>query len=512
MEENLNNNKETIKKSKSKKAKVTVITLSAILVLALGLQVYAGANGYGNVFFMIRDLTTTKDASGANEVFIEEKTEEKELDINSEEVKKLYNYILKENSEIEIYAYQSKKITVNELDNDTKLCTVLSNLEDKDADDKKTIQGVAGKLNQFFYNQSTIDKKVNEIFGTKVNLKYKSIDDIATMVDYTYENNQYVKAEIQQGGGNYPAHTVEYIVKAEKDNDELMIYDKFCYLYDNQNAAYDIYNGSDKNEVFAKNISGEKIYFQVHDRDENLNKKVIDNIEKIVGKQVLTYKHTFKKNLDGNYYWYSTEPLKDTTNTTNTSNISTNETVNNTNKNEQLEPDNYAEEVMKDEQQEPTNYITSINWKRYESTDDGFSFAYPDDYTIVKSPDRGIVVEISGEAIGKDIDTGKEIKSNFKIRMYSTRNVEAYEIRDILERGTGYTNKNGDKWYTNYLEGYNTPGSAGYQKIENYVNYEDIGNGMYRQRMIEFEADNRDNMKITNIINYIIGSIKITEI
>lgn len=353
MEENLNNNKEPKTKGKNKKAKIAVITLSTILVLILGLQVYAGAKGYGNVFFMIRDLTTTKDATGENEVFIEEKieekTEKKELDINSEEVKKLYNYILKENSEIETYAYQSKKITVNELDNDTKLCTVLSNLEDKDADDKKTIQGVAGKLNQFFYNQSTIDKKVNEIFGTKVNLKYKSIDDIATMTDYTYENNQYVKSEIQQGGGDYPAHTVEYIVKAEKDNDELMIYDKFCYLCDNQDAAYDIYNGSDKNEVFAKRISGEKIYFQVHDRDEKLNKKVIDNIEKIVGKQVLTYKHTFKKNSDGNYYWYSTEPLKDTINTTdktNTTNTSTNETMNN---NEQLEPDNYADEVAKDE-------------------------------------------------------------------------------------------------------------------------------------------------------------------
>lgn len=522
MEENLNNNQqpkkqEPIKKSKSKKAKVAVITLSTILVFALGLQVYASTKGYGNVFFMIKDLTTTKDASGQNEVFIEgkeeEKTEKKELDINSEEVKKLYNYILKENSEIEIYAYQNKKVTVNELDNDTKLCTVLSNLEDKDADDKKTVQGVAGKLNQFFYNQSTIDKKANEIFGTKVNLKYKSIDDIATMTDYTYENNKYVKSEIQQGGGDYPAHTVEYIVKAEKDNDELLIYDKFCYLYDAQNAAYDIYSGSDKNAVIAKNISGEKIYFQVHDKDENLNKKIIDNIEKIVGKQALTYKHTFKKNSEGNYYWYSTEPMEEVKETTNTStNTSTNETTNNTNKNEQLEPDNYAEEVMKDEQQGPTNYITSINWKRYESTDDGFSFAYPDNYNVVKSPDRGIVVEISGEAIGRDVDTGNAINSNFKIRMYSTRNVEAYEIRDILERGTGYTNKNGDKWYTNYLEGYNTPGSAGYQKIENYVNYEDIGNGMYRQRMIEFEADNRNNFKVTNLINYIIGSIKITEI
>ena len=525
MEENLNNTQqpkmqepkkqEPVKKSKSKKVKVIVITLSVILVLILGLQVYAATNGHGNIFFMIKDLTTFKNASGENEVFIEDKTEEdiennvakKELDINSDEVKKLYNYILKESSQVESLAYQSKKVTVNDLENDTKLCTLLVNLKDSEADETKKVQGVVKELTQYTYNANTIKNKTKEIFGENINIQYKTVDDLVSGNDYTYENGKYIKSEIQQGGGNYPAQTLEYVLKAEQDGDIINIYDKFVYIYVDLGIGYKtcIYKDSSRKSIILDNVSDKQLYdeflMQTYSRDEQFNKNAIKKIEAASGKEAPTYKHTFKKNSDGNYYWYSTEPMEEIKETTNTTN-------NNTNKNEQLEPDNYAEEVMKDEQQNITNYITSVNWKRYESADDGFSFVYPDDYTVVKSPDRGIVVEISGEVIGKDIDTGKEVKSNLKIRMYSTRNVESYEIRDILEKGTGYIKKNGDKWYTNYIEGYNTPGSAGYQKIENYVNYEDIGNGLYRQRMIEFEADNRDNIKITNIINHIIDSIE----
>ncbi len=79
MEENFNNNqqpkmqepkkKEPSSKTKRKKAKVAVITLSTIVVLFLGLQVYASTNGYGNVFFMIKNLITTGNPAGEQEIF-----------------------------------------------------------------------------------------------------------------------------------------------------------------------------------------------------------------------------------------------------------------------------------------------------------------------------------------------------------------------------------------------------------------------------------------------------------
>ena len=56
-------------KTKRKKAKIAVISLCTIVVLFIGLQVYASTNGYGNVFFMIRDLVTGKSASGEDQIF-----------------------------------------------------------------------------------------------------------------------------------------------------------------------------------------------------------------------------------------------------------------------------------------------------------------------------------------------------------------------------------------------------------------------------------------------------------
>ena len=78
MEENLNNNQKPInpkkeqelsEKTKRRKAKIAVITLSTIVVLFVGLQVYASTNGYGNVFFMIKNLITTGNLTGIQDIF-----------------------------------------------------------------------------------------------------------------------------------------------------------------------------------------------------------------------------------------------------------------------------------------------------------------------------------------------------------------------------------------------------------------------------------------------------------
>ena len=44
--------------------------------------------------------------------------------------------------------------------------------------------------------------------------------------------------------------------------------------------------------------------------DADNNEIYIQNIEKYLGKELTTYKHTYKQNSDGTYYWYSTEPMK----------------------------------------------------------------------------------------------------------------------------------------------------------------------------------------------------------
>jgi len=81
MEEKLNNNskqanknvkkekQEPSEKVKKRKAKIAVVSLCTIVVLLVGLQVYASTNGYGNIFFMIRNLITTGNLAGVQEIF-----------------------------------------------------------------------------------------------------------------------------------------------------------------------------------------------------------------------------------------------------------------------------------------------------------------------------------------------------------------------------------------------------------------------------------------------------------
>ena len=53
---------------KGKKLKVG-IALGVVAMVILGMQVYASTNGYGNVFFMIKELITTQTANGEDEIF-----------------------------------------------------------------------------------------------------------------------------------------------------------------------------------------------------------------------------------------------------------------------------------------------------------------------------------------------------------------------------------------------------------------------------------------------------------
>lgn len=74
MEENSNKNQETKKqepsvKNKRKKAKIAVISLFAIVAVLTSMQVYASTNGYGNVFFMVKEWITGEKVTGEEEIF-----------------------------------------------------------------------------------------------------------------------------------------------------------------------------------------------------------------------------------------------------------------------------------------------------------------------------------------------------------------------------------------------------------------------------------------------------------
>ncbi len=560
MEKNLNNNqqqkmeepkKQESKKekanlnSKKKKTKVAVITLSTVIVLFLGLQVYASVNGYGNVFFMIKNLITTGNPAGNQEIFSDkditlsyksiELAEGLKIQANRLEIKdgktKLYLSVKSQNGELIPLKYEVTTISNegNEITTTTKITgTKPENTEnfeyediltlDYEVKENQTIVLMIKDTNEKELRTLEINLQTREITvkGEKEFEKISQIElrkylDIFSLLNdksgYTESDNLIeIASKIQFMTGNGKAitterETINEIVKQfygenakfettknTQGKDVEILKDMKVGVYEKQSDSYDLMEHDRlgrclkiEDTKVENDIYTVKYIYLLATSDDEKNDKL---------EELPQYETTIKlKRLEDNVYSkYQIVSIEKGTEVTNK--VSTN-----------------VEENEKE--QDVTNYITSMNWKKYEAVDDGLAFEYPADYTLVKSPDRGIVVEMTGAAVGKDVNTGKAIESKLKIRMYTTTNISSDEVKYNDKNGTGYTTKNGDKWYTNYIDGHNTPGTAGYQKIENYVNYENIGNGRYLQRMIEFEADNRNNLKITNIINKIMGTIQL---
>ena len=62
-------NKENVQIKRKGPKMITLIIIGIILTLLVGTQVFASMNGYGNIFFLIRNLVTTGTLSGEDEIF-----------------------------------------------------------------------------------------------------------------------------------------------------------------------------------------------------------------------------------------------------------------------------------------------------------------------------------------------------------------------------------------------------------------------------------------------------------
>lgn len=563
MEENFNNENETKKpelnnkqepnvKKKRKKAKIAVITLSTVIVLFLGLQVYASVNGYGNVFFMIKNIFTTGNPAGKEEIFLDkditlsyksiELTDSLKIQVNKLEVvdgkTKIYTNIklsaiekiplkyvvsVKDQKDTEITGTVPKENPVQEYqdvleldyevkDNDIITIVIKNNNDEliKKLEINLETKEILVSGEKEFEKISEIELKkylsmfseLNNDTGEADTLLYiaqeiqNNYEDFMTKEDYDYAKNTTTdrifknliikefygdKAEFEKREPQYSYQPEAEVLKGMRG-----------FEYDRDNDAYKpltvgeeyrhgkclkIEDISYENEIYT--IKYVYLLYTGYDEDD-------DKLEELPQYETTIKLKRDDRNVYSKYEIVSLEKEKEISNK-----ISTD-----------LEEENNEETNV-------TNYLTGMTWERYESIDGGLSFEYPADYTVTLSPDRNVVVEMTGDAIGKDVNTGKAVESKLTIRLYANESVGSEIVNKFANGWTGYTTLNGDRWYTNYIDGYNTPGSAGYQKIENYVNYKDLGNGRYIQRMIEFETDNRNNYKITNIINKVIGSTKI---
>lgn len=245
------------------------------------------------------------------------------LDINSNLVQDLlYPKIMVDGTEYYLTDgksfYKNSKVDYSSLSNVEKIVVILNNTKDL-----KEVIGTNEKIDilkktKMFGNRS--DEELRELIrlenvgrivayenvGEVAQRCFENINDIEwesydNGVGTTYEyvdGNYYM---IGYEGGGLGSTTIGYsrLEKAEQNEDYIYLYDKFLWQESLDYLVYDgtvkIYDSSDET-----NLIGEENEFLPK---EDLNKRMDKYYDKLN-----TYKHTFKKDSNGNYYWISTEP------------------------------------------------------------------------------------------------------------------------------------------------------------------------------------------------------------
>lgn len=286
---------------KKEPIKVRLTTVILVFIILLLILAICGMYFYYNMEINKKELnqneniveTSNKTQETTNEVDKNlVSAEVKEIDINSNLVQELYKYVLKSNSCVEEIAYQNQKVTVDNLSNTAKLMTIFENIDDFEADDTKTNKTDYGISTHYYFEKETIENKAKKIFGKDVIINHETLPNLLAK-EIVFTNGRYDKYDIQGGGGFLWEDSTQKLLKAEQNNNEIYIYDKYIHVVRDENNYnnYNIYNASDRKVLLKSNLSTTLID--------------IDTIE-----DVNTFKHTFKKNFDGTYYWYSTETIK----------------------------------------------------------------------------------------------------------------------------------------------------------------------------------------------------------
>lgn len=286
--------------------------LKAILIVLLLIIALVGG------FFIGKSMTKeSKNTNKENKIT--------SVKLGDEETNKLLSYLPKIKLSHEDYSvYQSKAVTSEMVDSDILFANVVSHVKNKE---QCTIElfNLNG-LCDFVIKVEDAKKIIKDRYGD-INVRTPLSIEGGGLLACTLSNDKFA---CSNSGGDWL--TTEYtdyfdlvfnskfdgsvteVLKTEKDDNYLYIYEKYIYYkfdklktddeYENiDNYKFKIYKYSDSNELLNNNYLNGKDFY----KDNSTFK---DELFKYVGDKYTTYKHTYKINNDENYTWFKTEPLK----------------------------------------------------------------------------------------------------------------------------------------------------------------------------------------------------------
>lgn len=217
------------------------------------------------------------------------------------------------------FVYQNQKVSTSNIDDKVYYGSAL-NLIDMDKIGSCTAEMTKRNPNcDFVVNSKTLINKSKEIYGYQKDSLPKQIYGNGylncTLNGTDYECVNHIDEEETINDytnyfGNVDYVNVKKYVKAEESLEYLYVYEKYINLrLDSSNSnntyTFSLYKYSNTNDklIDDKVVVGNE-YFQ--DKEKTFEDKILEKYEN----EASLFKHTFKKQSDGNYVYISTEEVK----------------------------------------------------------------------------------------------------------------------------------------------------------------------------------------------------------
>lgn len=219
--------------------------------------------------------------------------------------------------------YNGNKVLANDISDNNKLLFAIRTLQSEYKyeviTDKDSVKAKLHNKAQYIPEYTEIIKfdfnetkaRYKSIFGTD---KEIPLIDAETTLGYVYEyipqdNCYYGHSYAGGGGGDYQDSRKIYKVEQNEDGTEVYIYDYYISFNGTINNKYGLFSTSE-------NSSEKDMITIIGNREWASNGSVVlegktlsELLEEYIGNGAGEYKHTYKLDSAGNYYWHSSEKI-----------------------------------------------------------------------------------------------------------------------------------------------------------------------------------------------------------
>ncbi|MGN1012836.1 MAG: hypothetical protein ACI4ON_03290 [Clostridia bacterium] len=249
-----------------------------------------------------------------------EEMPEMDLNINGEFIKELYRKVPINYFAQEIYNYQ--RTTEASLTGNQKMLFVLLNMRDNKQYEVVSSEGLIDRLEKTMNSYGEIIKEVQKyeikdvedylksVFGNKQEIVKEDIEtNMGFVFEYDKKDDCFYGHEYAGGGGfGFTYQTVLDSADKNENGTEVYIYD--YYIKSEQslenNKEYKIYTYCKNSDLIGTEVE-DPSYFDIESKRLYINEDIINKYKE---NGLVKFKHTFKLDENGNYYWYCCEPVK----------------------------------------------------------------------------------------------------------------------------------------------------------------------------------------------------------